>query len=78
MLVLTVGGYVPRSWVSLMSMFKKEALIILFFFAAMFIGWLLLAVVGSRFFSPTLTQATASPLVSRSSAPTPNATGGWT
>ena len=52
MLVLTVGGYVPRSWVSLMTMFKKEALIILFFFAAMFIGSLLLAVVGSRFFRP--------------------------
>ncbi len=31
---------------------KKEALIILFFFAAMFIGSLLLAVVGSRFFRP--------------------------
>ena len=28
-LVLTVGGYVPRGWVSLMTMFKKEALIIL-------------------------------------------------
>src|SRR5437016_13302387 len=35
-LVLTVGGYVPRSWVSLMTMFKKEALIIRFFIAAMF------------------------------------------